>query len=327
MTGADKHEEAGREARWLARRGIGAGEMVSWSVEEWIDWWSDGMEIWFSEAPKADRELAFAPIRVNSEREDPVDAIVAVLRRFLPGDPEAMASGAGAAIERQDRIERSLIEVMGRRFDVSTEDRLLFLLQIGVTLRAKRISQIVRSALGAINSRWVEVGDLPEFLSSIARAIFEGFTSADLVSVRKTVEPLLRNEKNFRTVLNYCLKAHRDSIAECIGTFYRLWTYGQGEPKRDVWEAVSRQLNDVFSSQQVEEEVASIRFSADSSEYSTDSLVAAEKLANFYNVPPEYTEDLAETSLLQKSMEKDSDEDADENAFASRNIDVAETAS
>lgn len=308
---ADSSSEGIRD-RWLARRRIATDAMEGWSRTQWIDWWSDGMAIWFSEAPTMDRELAFAPIRVNPEREELVDGIVSVLRRFLPTEKGAMAKGAASAFERQDNIESSLNEVMGRRFDVSSEERLLFLLRVAVALRAKRTAQIVRSAVAVYNNKWIEVSDSSALMSSIARAVFEGFTSDDLKPVRKDLEALLAGEKNFRTVLAYCLKAYRDRFDECIAAFYDLWRLGQGELMPDVWKAVALRLNDVFTEEFAAREIRRIRSQTTAGEWPT-GFFAAEKLAHFYpaSSPP---------GIMKIGMEEDTEED--EQAYASRNIAV-----
>src|SRR5580693_5647258 len=92
------------EDRWIRRRKIGPDSMADWSVSDWVEWWSDGLQIWFSTAPQADRELAFAPIRINSEREEMAPTLVSTLRRFFPSNPLSMADGAVKARARQDRI-------------------------------------------------------------------------------------------------------------------------------------------------------------------------------------------------------------------------------
>ncbi len=321
MTGAGEHDRAddlGREARWLARCDVETDDMPAWSVTQWVEWWSDGMEIWFSEAISADRELAFAPIRIDPDREeDPADAIVAVLQRFLTSEKKGKSQRARTALKRRDAIEQSLTDVMGRKSDVITEARVLFLLQVAIELPSKQIAHTVRSALMAFHHGWFEVADRADFLSSIARAIFEGFTSTDLESVREEVEGLLADDENFRSVLDYCLKAYGQSFGECIGKFHELWKYGQYKSMPDVWKIVSRRVNEIFTERfaaleicRIDLLISTVEISSNDisiKEISTDCFLAAQKLAIFHGLPG---------SLTEKSWEVEPEET--KRAWASR---------
>jgi hypothetical protein len=281
----NEHPEVDKEAtladRWIQRRKVGPDSMATWSVDDWVEWWSDGMQIWFSTAPQEDREMAFAPIRVVPEREELAPTLVATLTRFSANDPLSMAKGAAKARAFQHRIETSLVEIAGRRSDLNSEERLLLLVQVSVGLLARRTPQIIHAALAAYHNKWLHLENPAAFLSYVARAVFEGFTSTDLEPMKLEIEALLANERNFRTVLAYCLKAYRDDFSQCIEKFYTLWERGHGVSMLDVWSVVADKLDGAFSRAVVIDELRRIRLVTASNLLST-GLLAAEKLSPFY---------------------------------------------
>lgn len=272
---------APREDRWLRRRRIGPDSMINWSVQEWIDWWSDGLQIWFSNAPRPDRELAFAPVRVIAEREDLPSALLAILSRFTTHDPHSMAAGVERARSRQARLEQSILDVMGRRFDLDSENKALLLLAVSIGLRARRMPEVIRAALSAWRNHWFYLAAPGEFQSHVARAVFEGFTSADLAPMRLEIEDMLKTERNFRTVLSYCLKAYRDEFALCIQKFGDIWQFGQGSRLSEVWAIVADRLNNAYSKTVVMASLEIIRTNANVN-VNLIGFVSAEKLAPFY---------------------------------------------
>lgn len=149
------HEEQFVAGARRARRRSSPDSMAYWSQGQWLDWWLDSMDIWFSVPPRPDRELAFVPIRVSPEREDVVETVVSVLSRLLQSEHDTIDGSSALSLERHEKIENSLNEVIGRRFGPLDEERLLFLLRIAAALRTRRTPRIIRSALAAYNYRWI----------------------------------------------------------------------------------------------------------------------------------------------------------------------------
>ncbi len=272
------------EDRWLSRWRLPTGAMAAWSEQDWTEWLSEGLEIWFSQAPRAERELAFAPLYVTSDREDPEVALGDGLRGFYDLTAAGPEASAVDVLARQQRIEDAFVAVMSNRRYVRSKDCAMLVIGIAAELRMRHLGRLIQALLAAFDRGWIE-GPHRELLSRVGHTILDaGLSKVELLALRQKMERLLEDEENYRSILNFCLAAYDDDVVACIDNFQRLWRKGPGRDSTRVWRKIAQQLNTQFGEDAVSEAIEQLQASPSSVEAIPTGFIAGKALSSFYDV-------------------------------------------
>ena len=265
--------------RWISRRRLSPDDMVDWSVDDWTTWWSDGLDIWFSEAPLQDRERAFAPVRVLADRAELEEQLVDALRPFYPTRAR-YRQGVAQTRRLQEALEQGALNVMNRRGDMTSEARAVLIVGVFADFHARSLPQMVQAAISAVYENWFELEGPSELLSALSYAVFDDLSHKDLDALREPFEAALENEDNYATVLNYCLKAY-DRIAVVLDTFMILWGCRQKEVTDEVWRDVAESLERKYNKRGVARALKEI---LDTEVLDSGAYAASVYLARFYDI-------------------------------------------
>ncbi len=233
-----------REQAWLGRMTSRIEDMRGWDADQWEVWWADGLDIWFSEFPLADREQAFAPLLIDPVRERAETRLPDLMRRFYES---AHMSDAKIAMRLQNAIEEGALRVLASRGHVGEVARARLLINIFVARRARRLAEIINAVLIASGRGWLTDEPLDGLLSAISYAIVDQVDPTRFgKDVRDQFESILFGQVNFRPALFYAMRLSRKDVEACLTKFGFLWRDEASYDADVVWKAVSEELNSFY---------------------------------------------------------------------------------
>jgi len=244
--------EEARGQRWFGRRMLSTSTLDAWSAEEWCEWFADGLEIWFSEFPNADRALAFAPLRIIPDRDHAAQALATYLGRFYEKEPTKRVK---PALDMVSTIEEGAALCLRRGVIVQDCVRADFLLEVFEILEARSLPRLARLSLQVLPSRAFDAPVSDEYLSRLTYIIFDNNAVRDGDALTGILEAKLRRCENFRPALFYSLQLTDHDVLLSLIRFYELTSDIPEMDSQEVWQEVSEEFDQRFGREIVVREI------------------------------------------------------------------------
>lgn len=303
--------EGSRGQRWFGRRMLSTSDLVAWSAEEWHEWFADGLEIWFSEFPDADRALAFAPLRIIPDRDQAAQALATYLGRFYErGAPKK----AKPALDLVGAIEGGAALCLRRGVIIQDCARAGLLLEVFEILEARSLPLLARLSLQVLPSRAFDEQGSDDYLSLLTYIIFDNNAVRDGDALQALLEAKLRRCENFRPALFYALQLTDHDVLLSLSRFYELTSDIPEMDSQDIWREVSEEFDQRFGRKIVVREIGRASGAAAMEEMAdVGAMVPAAHLCSVY---PE----IRDGGIL--GVAEDDDDTMNEAAYRQREIEV-----
>lgn len=226
-----------------------------------------------------DRAFAFAPHRIDVQREDAVASLTNYLRYFFD-EPSADAT---TVIELRRRIVRGAQTCLQDRVVGATPERAGFILDTFRRLEARSLPELVRTSLRHLPLVDLKGPEGEQFLSLVVYIVNECNVLQEDDQLADYLEAKIRMSANFRPALFYSLKVVAEDIGQCLAKLHDLTQeYLKPEHARS-WRTVSEQFDNWFGREAVRKAIIAINSnSARSGADVGTELVPAARLAEFY---------------------------------------------
>lgn len=267
-----------RSTGWLRRRATTTDRLQFWTPDEWFEWFADGLDIWFSDYPRKDRSLAFAPLSINVDREEPVAKLANYLKRVVRS-----ATTADAALPLRYRIQEAAIRCLRSSVIIRTAERAEFILELFVAMEETRLPEMARLSLQRLAHKEFADDDMESYISLLCYIIFDNDVLGEKEPLRNHLEDRLRTSPNFRPALFYSLQLSDSDVMLCLTRFYEL-TRGQIMLDDDgVWKVVSEEFDTRFGRTAVAAAIkTTISDSRDGQADLSDAFAPASRLSQYY---------------------------------------------
>jgi hypothetical protein len=263
---------------WLARQSITSDQLFPWDFKQWRDWFADGLDVWFSNFPKADRSFAFAPHWIDIDREDERESLARYLRRFFNANKQA-----SVVLELREAIQLGALNCLSSKVVGGTSQRAEFLLDVFGRVGVRHLPEMARCSLQTLDEGELSGEAGESYLSVLSYIIFDNGTFDDVDPLRRFLEDRLKLSMNFRPALFYSLRMSNSNAAICLAKFNDLILGRLRFKDAYSWGVVAEEFNLRFGRSVMADTVRVVLETGTHDRYEVrEEFIAATRLAEFY---------------------------------------------